>query len=512
MSTLLLRVRSAATRQAQHHHHHYQHHRHPQQRTAASPILLNAVVVRRFSSSTNEHHQETNESTINKQQPFVRTRIDPGEWDPERKDPLYRPKFQSTAKILHADDFARRPKVGYTGEFENYHDAMITLSHLGQKQQKEIYDRYISLMLGVESHHAGRTSHEYIYRVLAQQFKMTIERIASVVLLQHNEERYKCEGKVELVDDAVVAQIDTKFNNMIAEAYQTTGERPPQEFNEDPVGSGGEPPHPNTKKYTDAPDLLDLERMTSEWTVREGRRARLIIDGHVYKEDQDDDAVPLPLSKTARKLLSHRARLAQALANDPIVEDQRQKGLAVEPEYRTVGAKGKGQRRPRWRYVAQIVDTRTRRKINNKNYRGGMVNDAPENTLVECDGVLRPGTLADCKTVAWMPKRNALEHLIAPVRKGWLDRTLRNQPLAWGKAPQSLVEAHAAKFAAAAEGKDGDAATVEEDNADNKEEEGGDTNEASEESTATEDDGASSDKEPPTKEEETKEDDEKSKK
>lgn len=435
--------------------------------TTIRTTSLNFFVTRRpsafFSTNTNNEQQQEsyeNSNNINKQQPFVRTRLDPGEWDQQRRDPLYRPKFQSTARILHADDFARRPKVGYTGEFENFHDAMVTLTHLGQKQQNQIYDAYLSLMLGADAHHAGRTSHEYVYRVLGKQFQMTTERIAAIVLLKHNEERIKCEGTVPLVDDDVVAQIDAKFNNEIAEAYRCTGERPPVEFTEDPVGADGAAPPPNTKKYTVAPDLLDLERMTAEWTVREGRRARLIIDGHVYKEDQYDEDIQLPLSRAARQLLRQKERLAQKLANDPVVEEQRQKGHAVEPEWRTVGAKGKGERRPRWRYVAQVVDTRTRRTIGGKRHRGAMVNNAPENTVVECDGELRPGTLADCKTVAWKPKRDGLEKMIAPVRNGWLDRTRGNQPMAWGKAPDHVLAAHAA--AKTAEAKEGDGEEPEE--------------------------------------------------
>ena len=359
------------------------------------------------------------------QQPFVKTRLDAGEWDPERKDPLYRPKFQSTAKILHADDFARRPKVGFTGEFENFHDAMVTVSHLGQKQQDEVYDAYVNFMLSTDHHAAGRTSHEYVYRVLGQKFKMTTERIAGIVLLRHNEERMKDEGLRLHNETADI--MDDKFNTIIAEAYQCTGERPPAEFAEDPVGVDGS--LAPRKLFHVVPDLADLDRLAEEMTVREASRARLLIDGHLYKEDIDDDAIVLPMDRATRQLLRQKARLVQQMADDPIVSGQRQRAAAVEPQWPKIShnkGKGVGQR-PRFRYVAQIVDTRVR---NQEKY----VNDSPKNTIVEIDDELRPGTLEDCKTVSWKPHRESLEHLIAPMRKAWLDRTVRHQVHAWGKS------------------------------------------------------------------------------
>ena len=372
-------------------------------------------------------------------QPFVKTRLESGEWDPKRRDPLYRPKFQSTAKILHADDFARRPKVGFTGEFENFHDAMVTLSHLGDKQQTEVYRAYLDFMLSVDHHAAGRTSHEYVYRVLAQKFKMTAERIAGIVLLKHNEERLKDEGVP--MDVETQQFMDDKFNKEIADAYMCTGERPPAEFTEDPVGMDGS--SAPDKSYVHISDLADMDKLAEQMTVREAARARLIIDGHIYKEDLDDEAVELPMDKATRKLLRQKERIAQQMAADTTVEEQRRRGGAMEPPWPTVSRKGKGKQRPRWRYVAQIVDTQAVR--GKKSY----VNNSPENTLVELDNELRPGTLADCKTVSWKPKRDNLDHLIEPVRKAWLDRTVRNQINAWGTS-QRITE-DAAEVLAAAE-------------------------------------------------------------
>jgi len=387
-------------------------------------------------------------------QPFVNTRLDAGEWDPQRTNPLYRPKFRSTAKILHADDFANRPKVGFSGEFENYHDAMVTLSHMGQSEQKEIYEAYHNLMISTETQAAGRTSHEYAMRVLAQKFHITAERVAAVVLLQHNEQQLLAKG-VELCDD-VADVMDQKVRSQIKEAYSTTGEKPPSQFCEDPVGVDGS--SRPSKKYTVADDLLDLETMTEAMQVRERDRARLIIDGHVYKEDLDDEAVVLPMDKVTKRLLRQRETIAKKMAReDEIVQRQRQLGNAVEPAWKTTN--GKGESRPRWRYVAQIVDTRQLKKAKHqkrlKKYTKSFkrkqhenlsyINNSPENTLVEEAGVLRPGSLADCKTVSWKPQRDesGLDHLLDPMRRAYLDRTVRNQVSAWGKAPVVVAAAPA---------------------------------------------------------------------
>ena len=59
-------------------------------------------------------------------QAFVKARFKPGEWDLEFKDPLYRPNFFGNAKILAAEDFHARPKVGTSDSFANFTEAMST--------------------------------------------------------------------------------------------------------------------------------------------------------------------------------------------------------------------------------------------------------------------------------------------------------------------------------------------------------------------------------------------------
>jgi hypothetical protein len=74
---------------------------------------------------------------------------------------------------MSADDYANRPTVGLSGEFETMQDAMVVLSYLNDATQKEIYSLYLSMMLSTEKEH-GRTSHEYVMRVIAQKYNIDV--------------------------------------------------------------------------------------------------------------------------------------------------------------------------------------------------------------------------------------------------------------------------------------------------------------------------------------------------
>jgi hypothetical protein len=52
-------------------------------------------------------------------------------------------------------------------------DAMVVLSYLNDATQKEIYSLYLSMMLSTEKEH-GRTSHEYVMRVIAQKYNIDV--------------------------------------------------------------------------------------------------------------------------------------------------------------------------------------------------------------------------------------------------------------------------------------------------------------------------------------------------
>jgi hypothetical protein len=141
-------------------------------------VRINAVVdgSRLFFSTRSRKADDVEEEPVEQPQqgqPFVKTRLDPGEWDPKRTNPLYKPKYKSSSKIMSADDYANRPTVGLSGEFETMQDAMVVLSYLNDATQKEIYSLYLSMMLSTEKEH-GRTSHEYVMRVIAQKYNIDV--------------------------------------------------------------------------------------------------------------------------------------------------------------------------------------------------------------------------------------------------------------------------------------------------------------------------------------------------
>jgi hypothetical protein len=95
--------------------------------------------------------------------------------------------------------------------------------------------------------------------------------------------------------------------------------------------------------------------------------------------------------------------------------------------------------RPRWKFVAQTINTRELKKAQQKSKnqgrrrRGrGYCNNDPTNSLVEEDGVLRVATVADVSSVAWKPTRKN-DFIYKTVQDAWLAHILHNRPHAWGK-------------------------------------------------------------------------------
>jgi hypothetical protein len=357
-------------------------------------------------------------------QPFVQTRLQLGEWDFERKNPLYRPKWKSRAKVISDEDFANRPTVGLSPDFESLQDAMVTLCWLDSGEQKQIYQLYLELLKHSHEKHKV-TSHEYIMRVIAQKYNITAERVAGIVQLQHNEEQYKRDPNRKLLVEAA-EYMDRAIQQEILDAYQTFNQKKPDEFVEDPLGVVG---RQESKRWEVAEDLYDVGQIMQDTLVREEREARLLIDGHVYIEDVDDDKVEIPLSKDAKRLLQAHEKYRQGIRQAPAAKG----GASQETE------KSKGGRRPRWQYVAQVVNTRELKKA--KSRTRGYTNNSPDNTLVEQDGALRAATLADVKKTAWKPTRNIMEHTYRDAKLGWLARTVRGNESAWGRAPAPAVEA-----------------------------------------------------------------------
>jgi hypothetical protein len=340
-------------------------------------------------------------------QPFVKARFQAGEWDPKRTNPLYRPKWKSRAKIISSEDFAKRPSVGFSGEFQGFQDAMVTLSWLDDATQKHIYQLYLELQKHAYEQHK-KTSHEYVMRVIAQKFNITAERVAATVQLQHNEEQIKKNDPERVLLTEAAEYMEKSFKKEIADAYKTFNlKKPDDEFVEDPAGVLG---MQESKMYQAVDDLFDMDQITQNTVLREERDARLMIDGQIYVEDADDDAINIPLSKDAAELLRKSEKLMEKETGSPVAWPENEEG-----------------KRPRWKFMAQIVNTREEKS--------SYVNNKAENTLVEQDGKLRAGTMADVKMTSWKPVRNTQEHIYGGVKKGWLDRSIRGDESAWGKAP-----------------------------------------------------------------------------
>ena len=385
--------------------------------TASCRPLLRSRRLCYFSSAPQEsNRREKSKETLAKdtaaKQPFVQARIRPGEWDPEtRTNPLYRPRFKARTRILSEDDLLKQPTVGFTGEFETLKEAMVTLSWMDQADQQEIYKLYLHLMDHSHEAHGGRTSHEYIMRVIAQKYNITPERAAGVVQLQHNEEQLKRDPKVKLLQDEA-DYMDASIKQEIKDCYKTFGMELEKDFIEDPVAISR---LKESKKYQTVEDLLDLDKITKDTIVRDNERARMLIDGHVYVEDVDEDTVPIPIDADAKKLLAAHKKLAKD-ASDPAPKSPHGPG------------------RERWKYVAQTINTRKLKKKRSKTY--SYTNNSPENTLVEHNGTLRSANLADIKQSSWKPLRHLAEHTYKGAKQGWLERTLRGDETAWGAAPE----------------------------------------------------------------------------
>lgn len=370
--------------------------------------------IRCFSTSPNNDAAE--------KQVFDKAIFEVGEWDPEtRTNPLYRPKFTGTPRVISADDFARRPSVGFTGEFNSLEDGMVILSWLDDSQQKKIYDMYINLLLQSEKNNE-KTSHEYAIRKIASQVRLTEERVAAVVQLQHNEQQMKQEGLQ--LNEELSQYMDKAIHEEIKAAYSIqrgkfATKTPPKSFVEDPVGVAG---LKDTKRYVAIDDLIQFDENAENKAEME--RAREIIDSHRYIEDDDDKSIDITIDKQCKSMLN--ANLPHP-DDDATVQKERKKGKQL-PKYRETRADGT--KRPRWKFVCQMVDSR----------KEPFQMNSPKNTLVEQDGVLRAGKLSDVRETSWKPIRHVQEFTYGDAKKAWLNRIKRNQMDGWGYAREKPKE------------------------------------------------------------------------
>jgi len=356
-------------------------------------------------------------------QEFVKMKFEPGEWDPNRNDPLFKPPFKSRAKIMSAEDYAERPRVGFEEEFDSLRDAMVTLTWLDGNDCDKIYGAYIELM----SKQSSVTSHEYVMRVLAQKFKLTAQRVAAICELAHREDQQRKAGKKIYYD--AQDYVDKRAREHIEKAYSEYGETAPEQFVEDPMGVTGIVDLEATSGSTVAvEDMLDVDSLMKAVLIREQADARLKIDGHIYREDVDEKLHNVKLSKETQKLMETKKSYH---ATDDLSE--RRGELKPMP--------GDEQpRRSRWKYAAHTVNTRDAKKNKKSIWRKNR--EIAKDILVEQDGDLRVATVSEVKATSWKPVRNFQEFTYTSLKAAWLERTLRGETGGWGRqeAPEPPAE------------------------------------------------------------------------
>eukprot|EP00546_Thalassionema_frauenfeldii_P008250 CAMPEP_0178915906 /NCGR_PEP_ID=MMETSP0786-20121207/12309_1 /TAXON_ID=186022 /ORGANISM="Thalassionema frauenfeldii, Strain CCMP 1798" /LENGTH=455 /DNA_ID=CAMNT_0020589113 /DNA_START=4 /DNA_END=1371 /DNA_ORIENTATION=- len=387
-------------------------------KSSAIATATKRQVFRPFSSRSQPNEGDAKEqSDFVHPQDFVKIRFEPGEWDPDRTDPLHKPPFKSRAKIMSAEDFAERPRVGFDEEFDSFRDAMVTLSWMTAADKDQIYEAYLQLM----SKSTSTTSHEYVMRVIAQKFNLEINRVASIIQMAHREDQYRKEGKKIYHD--VQEYVDRKVKEQIRNAYSEFDETDPVDFVEDPAGvnSGGSI-DVRCGDFVPINDLVDVDRAAAEAVVREKEEARLKIDSHIYREDIDETRKEVKLSKEAKKLMQAHKAFQE--------ESERSPEFSPEPG-------NNEERRARWKYVAYAYSTRSNKnKKNTRASRAAKKKQILDNVLVEHDGELRPASVAEVKQTSWKPVRDPKDFMVSGptgVKDAWLRRTLKAERGGWGR-------------------------------------------------------------------------------
>jgi hypothetical protein len=236
----------------------------------------------------------------------------------------------------------------------------------------------------------------------------------------------------------------------IRDAYKSERMNPPGQqrgqgsmpFIEDPVGihGRGEPDETSTQ-WSNLDDIFDMEQKLAQATVRDDERAKILINNHIYKEDVDEEEQLVNVDANSRKLIATKEKLKKETAS---TEDS-----IPYPE-----TNGKGEKRERWKYVAQIVNTRSLKRKQAGKFKAvitSYTNNKMGNTLVEHGGDLRVATVAEARQTAWKPTRTrSNEHLFEGAKKAWLERTMKGKTGVWGLAPRtrasdSSLEKSAAK-------------------------------------------------------------------
>ena len=412
------------------------------------------------------------------------------------RDSYWRPPWKSRAEIISAEDLANMPKVTFSEEFESMADGMITLSWLTDAQASQMYQFYVDLMTAFVAKNkdpkekewgvlTANTSHEYVVRVVAQKYNVTTSRAAGVIQLKHNEEQLKKDPDF-FVDHKLQAHVDNKIRQTISEVYRSYGEKDPLEFVEDPIASSGILGHEGTGSpgIEKVSDLIDVDALAERKRKQERAESIRRMRTHMYVEDVDDNTVNVKLDKEARRYLKSSEKLRGLYSKEvkeavdqesesnednelPTIDaipdsDKLRTKVPKIPDYATpypennAGYKGQAkQRRPRWKYAAQIIDTRALENPPNSDHGGKKVaarikskrhgRVVEGNTLIEQGEEIRVATRAEVEQTSWKHIRNESEFMFKGVKQAWLQRQIHGEVGGWGfqeevNAPEPVEE------------------------------------------------------------------------
>mmetsp|Transcript_78046 Transcript_78046/g.117447 ORF Transcript_78046/g.117447 Transcript_78046/m.117447 type:complete len:316 (-) Transcript_78046:36-983(-) len=240
--------------------------------------------------------------------------------------------------------------------------------------------------------------------------------------------------KPELLCEAEAKVVEERILQNIKDAYRAEQRSdPPREFMEEPVGAHGMgEPDDASLQWTNVDDMFDLDQKLEQANVRDAKHARLLIDGHVYQEDVDESQTLVYANAAARRLL--RAQQKQKEVVDEVVAAKSREPATTTTTIPFPETNAQGIKRPRWKYVAKVVNTRALKKKGRRIT--SYTNNNVDNTLVEHDGELRVATVEEAKQTAWKPTRTkSNEYVFEGVKRAWLDKTLQGKTDVWGRMP-----------------------------------------------------------------------------
>lgn len=379
------------------------------------------------------------------------------------------------------------------------------------------------------------TSHEYVIRVIAQQYNVTTSRAAGVIQLQHNEEQLKKDPTFK-VNHALQAHVDAIVRENIRECYQSYRETDPLQFVEEPIAATGAVSREEygSPTFMGASELTDVEALMKKTRNQEIEEARVRIANHIYVEDVDERTRMVKVDKEAKRLLKmgeEMGNLYEGLEGKVVTEDDdddtppaasaekkekkkfEMSSTRLKPKKKIKGTrrnrlkskvpKGKmpsipegaspypdnnrgwnetpETRRPRWKYAAQIINTHMLENPTGSKRHGKTVAKRTKgrrhgrivegNTIIEEGGKLRVASVAELEQTSWKNVRNESEFMFKGVKDAWLKRQLEGEVDGWGMQEEVFVKEESESAAA----EDDDAEGGEDDgdtSADGEEEEG----------------------------------------